>query len=420
MNALFKVILALTLAVGAASAEAKKFKRALVIAGGGISPAVSVGLLKAAEESGWMPDVVITTCGSSMGAAIYNAYLNGDASLAYAQSPTFYAGLRQVRLNNSNLLDIGRMFDGIQARPDLVPDFFRRYILEVPTPVNMQLPSSRFNTSSRGPRFIMIAAKALFNAVDVGRPRPQKMFTETFFTDPDTAKALKGYPSALADIAGSSVTRETLVISDKTTDEAMRASVSDPYLLNPPIVDGSFYFTGAVDLFPAELAQYLADDVLMTYPVSLFDGPMDIAFSSAFGFTQTRRTLQVLNNYGIRWIDMSGIEELKFDPRPQFLSFNPPSLLTIVNRIPETLLDFQKGIRAQFDLSRARMHEALQLQAAGPNRDRLREPINPKLYESFTCANANAWTTMETTRLCLEDKWAGCDRRRTHTCRPVR
>jgi len=57
----------------------KRFKRALIIAGGGITPAVGLGVIAGVEEKGWKPDVVLTTCGASMAAAIYNAFNNSRA-----------------------------------------------------------------------------------------------------------------------------------------------------------------------------------------------------------------------------------------------------------------------------------------------------------------------------------------------------
>ena len=53
MHKVFKstlIIFGCVLALTTAHAEAKKFQRALVITGGGISPAVGLGILAAAEE----------------------------------------------------------------------------------------------------------------------------------------------------------------------------------------------------------------------------------------------------------------------------------------------------------------------------------------------------------------------------------
>lgn len=415
MNVLFKGIftflMVCSLSLVAQPAEAKRFKRALIIAGGGISPALSLGVLRGMEEAGVMPYVVITTCGASLGAAIYNSYLNAPDSLAYAMSPSFHQGLRQIRINNGSLLDISDKFSSIQKNLGLVPDFFNGYILDLPASMKMDLANTQFNSSNHRPRIVMVAAKALFGRESVGGPRPAKMFTETFFTDADTAQALKGFKSPLAKLSPSYVTAETQVITSKTTEEAMRASVSDPYLINPAVLDGSYYFTGAVDLFPVELAQYLADEVIVTYPVSLFDGPMDVAFSTAFGYTQTYRTLQVLQDKTVKWIDMAGADSLKFDPSPV--------VLTIANRIPSNLAEYQRGLLAQYEFGRTRTLEGLRVQPQVQTREHLREPINPKLYEDFTCDNANAWTTWETPRLCTVDYWAGCSRK-SKTCRPVR
>ena len=415
MNALCKGLLALamifSLSIATQPAEAKKFKRALIIAGGGISPALSLGVIRGAEESGWMPDVIITTCGASMGASVYNSYLDAEKSFAYTMTPEFYQGLKQIKLNNTSLLNIASKFSSIEENAHLVPDFFTGYILDIPERMPRFLPNDQFNISNHRPRIIMVAAKALFPRQSVGQPRPAKMFAETFFTDADTAVALRGFVSPLAKLPGSYVTSQPLVVTNKSTEEALRASVSDPYLVNPPMIDGSYYFTGAVDLFPVELAQHLADEVVVTYPVSLFDGPMDVAFKSAFGYTQTYRTLQILQDKSVKWVDMAGADNLKFDPAPGFL--------TIANGIPQNFADYQRGLQAQYEFGRTRMMEAVRMQPSVQTHSHLREPINTKLYDSFTCDNANAWTTWETPRLCLDEKWAGCSKK-SKTCRPVR
>lgn len=409
MNKLFNlalVILSCTLLLTAKPAEAKKFRRALIIAGGGISPGIGLGILSAAEEAGQMPDVVITTCGSSLSAAIYNAHMNGRNSLNYAKSQTFFNSLNQVRIATPKATDMGAKFDAMLANPNAIPQLFNQLVLSYPENVNAGLPNSTFN-SGAGPRFIMVSSRANFGPGDVGKQKFSSMFTQAFFTDPDTAQALQNFKSALP--SGSLVESNTVTISNANTEVAMRASIADPHLLNPITVGGKYFFTGAVDLFPLELAQSLADEVIVTYPVSLFFGYIDQAFDSSFGFSQNRRVLQALNNKTVKWVDMSGADNIKFDPDPG---------LTITSKIPHNLAGFQQGIQTQFDFGYSRMKEALNVQVG--NVKHIREPISPALYNEFSCRNAYAWKTDITTRVCMNDAWAGCDRNKAPGCVPVR
>ena len=410
MRKLFKPLLLVTfcfLAVGAHQAEAKKFQRALVIAGGGISPGVALGILAAAEENGWIPDVVITTCGSSLSTSIYNAYKNSRDSLAYAQSPVFHQGLSQIRIQTPDVRVLQARIEHMEKNHGTIPPIFDKVIMSLPNTVEMSLPDTRFN-SGAGPRFVMIGAKASFGPGDVGRPINSKIFTEVFFTDPDTAQALQGFQSTLPGY----VAAQTQVLTNVSTQDAVRNSIADPLFLNPSILNGSYFFTGAIDLYPLDVAHHLADEVVATYPISLFKDYEDTAFKAAFGFTQTSRAVHTVTNNRVKWIDLSGVEPLRFDPTN--------SGFTLYSQVPAQLGAFQQGILAQFNFGRQRMAEALAAQTQGPSRRHLRAPINPKLAQSFTCANANVWTTDKTTRECSNDAWAGCDRRTAGTCTPVR
>jgi len=400
------ILLSCTLLLTAKPAEAKKFRRALIIAGGGISPGIGLGILSAAEEAGQMPDVVITTCGSSLSAAIYNAHMNGRSSLNYAKSQTFFNSLNQVRISTSKATDMGTKFDNMLANPNAIPQLFSQLVLSYPENANAGLPNTTFNSGS-GPRFIMVTSRANFGPGDVGKQKFASMFTEAFFTDPDTAQALQNFRTALP--PGSLVESNTVAFSNVNTETAMRASIADPHLLNPIALNGKYFFTGAVDLFPLELAQSLADEVIVTYPVSLFSGYIDQAFDSSFGFSQNRRVLQAINNSTVKWVDMSGADSIKFDPEPG---------VTITNKVPQTLSRFQQGIQTQFDFGYSRMREALNVQAGAVRH--IREPISPTLYQDFSCKNAYAWKTDLTTRVCMNDAWAGCDRRNAPGCVPVR
>lgn len=412
MRKSFKSLILVAICLFAATsyqAEAKKFQRALVIAGGGISPGVALGILAAAEERGWIPDVVITTCGSSLSTSIYNAYKNSRDSLAYAQSPVFHQGLAQIRIQTPDVRVLQSRIEHMERNHGTIPPVFDKVIMSLPNAVEMSLPDTRFN-SGTGPRFVMIGAKASFGPGDVGKQINGKIFTEVFFTDPDTAQALQGFQSTLP--ANSYVASQTQTLTNVSTQDAVRNSIADPLFLNPSILNGSYFFTGAIDLYPLDVAHFLADEVIATYPISLFKDYEDTAFKSAFGFTQTSRAVQAVTNNRVKWIDLSGVEPLRFDPTN--------SGLTLYSRVPAQLGAFQQGIQAQFNFGRERMAEALAVQSQGPSRKHLRAPINPKLAQSFTCANAYVWTTDKTTRECANDAWAGCDRKSAGTCTPVR
>lgn len=421
MKNLFLVLLTLTLSVWThaqtetTTGSGKKFKRALVLSGGGMTPAVGLGILNAAEQAGWKPDVIISTCGASMSAAIYNAYLESKSSLAFAQSREFLAVMQSVKVETSNVLKLKKKFDGLNGEyKGKIPPIFSGLILNYPEKMEGILPVATFNQSNSGPRFIVVSAQAHFKPADVGQPvAGRKLFTQALFTDPDTAELLKDFKSPIAmTYPDSFVTPEVAVISNQSMEVAARAGFADPFLLNPSVVDDNYYFTGALDLFPTELANSLADEVFITAPVSLFKDYEDLAIMSTFGFKQTTRALQILNDNSVKWIDMNGMGKLKMDPAPQFL--------TLRSQVPSDPEEFKKAIQKQFDFGSARMQEALQLQMnKPPTRKHLREPISPALYKSFTCDNAYLWETSDA-RNCNHDGFEGCDRKTATSCTPLR
>ncbi|RZA08717.1 MAG: hypothetical protein EOP11_04045, partial [Proteobacteria bacterium] len=77
----------------AQAAPARPFKRALIIGGGGISPGVALGIIEGARAAGYEPDLIIATCGASLGATVSQAIPDGDQALAYLKSATYQQNL---------------------------------------------------------------------------------------------------------------------------------------------------------------------------------------------------------------------------------------------------------------------------------------------------------------------------------------
>lgn len=400
------------LALPSAHAEGKKYKRALIIAGGGISPAVGLGVIAGLRQQGMEPDVVLTTCGASISAAIDNSFLNSDATIQFAESPAFFNVMQQVKIASPDVMVMAKKFKELEKNPDVIPGLFDTHILNMPPEVGQFVPQNKFNTGAKGPKFVILSARALFGPNNVGEKKAGRdLFEQVFFTDPETAKELQNLPSPIRTLfPKSNVAKKTRVITDVTTEQAARASVPDPFLLNPAVINGSYYFTGAVDLFPIEVAHQLADEVIVTYPERLYLDYENLVIQSAFGFSQTQRALSAIQDTTVKWIDITGISKLAFSPET--------SLLTLKNKIPSNQNDFIKGIRAQFEFGKNRAIEGINIQKTQANvRTHLREPINPKLFESFTCQNANVWKVMNKT--CTSDVESGC-KRTAEFCVPVR
>ncbi|MEK6706122.1 MAG: hypothetical protein AABZ06_10060 [Bdellovibrionota bacterium] len=63
---------------------------------------------------------------------------------------------------------------------------------------------------------------------------------------------------------------QTSAIFDASIGDAMRVSISDPYLMMPVRLSRDFYIAGTIDLYPLEVAYQLADEIAAVFP-SKFD-----------------------------------------------------------------------------------------------------------------------------------------------------
>ncbi|HXH29860.1 MAG TPA: hypothetical protein VNJ01_03540 [Bacteriovoracaceae bacterium] len=369
LHLMFSFLLFMSLGTSASWAQEKKFKRALVVGGLGIAPGAALGVIAGLKKKGWIPDVIITTCGASLSSAIYNSFKDDKLALEYAKSAEYQSVVRQATVETKNLLKIKKKFEN-NTDFTVIPQIFYTPILNIPEDVPASLPDNTFNQSATGPKLIMIAARAHFGPEKVGLPRTSlKSFTQVFFTDADTALAIEGFQSPIAkNFPMSFVESKTEVMTGISTEEAARASISDPFLTNPAKIGNDYYFTGAVDLFPLELAESLADEVVSNYPIELYEGIGDLAIGVTFGFSQSDMVYKKIQNKKVKWVDLVGIDKLTFDPKPNLLIF-------LKNGIPKSLENFQKGIQKQWDLGYERGMEAIEVQKAGSSTSHLRNLI---------------------------------------------
>lgn len=339
----------------AEAAPAKPFKRALVIGGGGISPGVALGIIEGARAAGYEPDLIIATCGASLGATAYQSFGNADAALAYLRSPAYHRNLLSlVQIDSQWGLDLKAKLDQAEAQPGVLPELFTGNILRIPETVGRLLP--RENFAGGRARLILTAAKADFGKESAGTLLSARSFKQVYFTDPATASYLRGKASPIHRLfPGGHVAPGTEVISGVTMSQAARASIADPFFVNPARVGNSYYFTGAVDLFPIETAQDLAQQVLVTYPSGKYSDYEDLAISSTLGFKQSARSALAARHTRVKWIDVSGLEDLVMDPAP--------AGLLMVNNIPSSPGAYAAAIDNQYSFGYWRAVEAVKVQA---------------------------------------------------------
>jgi hypothetical protein len=211
--------------------------------------------------------------------------------------------------------------------------------------------------SARGPRAVIVAARMEMRPSEAGHSLPfeRKLFTETYFTDPQTARLIQNVKSFTGmEFPQSAMNIETEVISDKSLEQAVRASIAEPLLTAPQRIDGQYYMGGAADLNPLDLARTLADEVIAR-SVTPFDERIAVpAIEATFGFNPNRVGARVTEVGVDRWIDVpegtypSLSPTAKFDLWGALINLNPGRLVKLSSLVPGTYAEYVKVFDHQY------------------------------------------------------------------------
>lgn len=371
MNLIARFFFLCALGLGFA-AQAKPFRKALVIGGGGITPGISLGMIAGAKAAGYDPDVIIVSCGASLGASLYSAFPTPEQALKYARSEKFYQKIDQnLKMESWLVFGLLKKFNKVMAQPHMIPDLFQGNILKVNETVTGLLPQDQFPTSSKIPKLIILGSRASFGPQHVGHDQGKNpLYRQVFFTDPSTAQHLRGLPSPIQKLFPESrIDKKTETRSNVSMSMAVRSSITDPYYINPAKIGDSYYFGGAVDLFPIETAQEIADEVLVNFPSGLYSNYEDLTIYSTFGFPQSERTTLASHQEDVKWIDSSGSGKLAMDPIITAGVF-------MTDRYPKNHQAFSELVLKQYRFGYQRAVEAVQIQRGKKNvRTHLRYPF---------------------------------------------
>lgn len=352
--------------------SAKPFKRAIVFAGMGLDFSTYIGIYDAAVDSGHSPDLIIATSGGSVAAAIITAFPDREDRLNHLQGENSFGYFASVTVEQPRpgpfFSRFARWYPRSLGIRPLTPDLFSSNLLTVPEPPENNRLNIPFPEGGEGPRVIVVAASLDYPKAN----RPvcgRKLFTETWFTDPATGGHLEGFGSPI----GRAFPRGTISLSSSVECgvpmiEASKASIAEPQLFAPPLVNGRYYTGGAIDLWPVELADMLAEEVIVPRTMR-FDGKQDIISKSTFGYSQRDRQDQ-LERYPVdHRVDMSDnaevlkndsfwftIENVRREPAngPARLAPGAPGRDYLVPRprliytMPDTHEEFVDRIQAQY------------------------------------------------------------------------
>lgn len=347
MKLAFRVCLLLMLLAHSVEGQSvpKPFKRALVMTGGGFKFLYFVGMYDALVDRGWKPDLLITTCGASVAAAIIHGVPDRHERLRMIQSAEMLEGIEGFRLTRGGFRDLelllrklSRYQRGWETGSDVVPDLFRLAFFDVDS-ITLPFWQRSFGARAPGaPHVIIGGSVASFTPRDVDRPRNgRKLYQEAYFTDSIVAPYLAGYSSAVARAyPNSSVGPGVRVFTDFSIGDAASVSIRDPFLFPPVLRDGQTFTGSNINLYPLELARGLAEEVIMTFNPA-FNGFELLAINVSLGYDMNHRLKTITDAPVDYWIDATNMNVSQFAMDPK-VEYGFPTLFQLKPNTPKDRL----------------------------------------------------------------------------------
>ena len=337
-----------------------QFQKSLVIEGQNFNTAIHIGIFDGLAENGWKPNVVIASCGGAIAAALIHVIPDPHQRRQFLFSEDFFSILKAAQYSNPglchNIGNITKLLSDILTGSNYV-NLFKTYLLEVPNvfAAPMDQPFKPAET-----HIVIIGAWLISELEREGykkEQKQQKVYKEVFFTDKKIASLLENWISPVAiSFPDSAISLQTGIMTNQSVGTAARVSISDPYLINPLKIEGSYFIGGAIDLYSIETAYRLADEVAIVYPNALSKIEYNV-LNFVFGFNNNARLREVTNMYAKYWIDFSDFEELG-DHLFGIAKINILKNQLALN-IPSDLDSFRVALQAQWEFGYARAVEAL-------------------------------------------------------------
>lgn len=278
-------------------AQPNKYRRCMVMAGGGFRFGIYLGMYAAARAAGRAPDLLLASCGGAIAAAAIASLPDDAQRKEWLSSPEMYRFW--CELKSSQQAGILRTLAQAARRKlsmkhaATVPNLFQDYLFETPT----QIPLPPASSAMPDLAVAIIGGKLLFSEHEVGQARGRrKLFAETIFCEHRAAALLQGMSCSL----GAPRWGEHAVSDQLLTDVGMplgaaaRISISDMFYFRCHRHDTEDYIGGVLDLFPIEVARRLADEVMIEFKQ---------AFDQTFAIPAWRAVLGLDGNQRLRYVN---------------------------------------------------------------------------------------------------------------------
>lgn len=269
--------------------DPQKYQRCMVLAGGGFRFGIYLGMYAAACESGRAPDILLASCGGAIAAAIIGNLPDDQQRKAWLCSPQMYdywSKLKAAEHAKISSVLTQAVRRKLQARPAArIPNLFDDYLFEVPA--HLPLPEEQSHVA-----VAVIGGQMLYKQQEVGQPRGvRKLFAETVFGPDRVSQLLNGVTSPLDHPrwGDHAIASEIITPSHVPLNTAARISMTDMFYFRCFEHDQAHYLGGVVDLFPIEIAQQLAHEVMIEFKES-FDQHLAIpAWRAVLGLDGNQR-----------------------------------------------------------------------------------------------------------------------------------
>ncbi len=276
----------------------QKFKRCLILSGGGSRFAYYLGIHAAAEHCHQAPDLLLASCGGAIAGAIIQGLPNSAERKQWVLSRAMYHYLQrlqvapEVRLYPQLLRALARYLASYTNREGVarIPDLYADYLVDVSPAI--PLPPHAID----GPTLAIVGGRLLYQRSDSGRLRNgQPLFSEVIFANQTIRALLEGVLSPISGAYGSgSVILPMLeVMSDVPVADAVRISLADIFYAQCQRYGLHHYCGGVIDLYPLELARTLATEIAMELKPPFNRQLANPALRAVFGFDGNARLRHV-------------------------------------------------------------------------------------------------------------------------------
>ena len=341
----------------------QKYKRAMVLGGGGLQTAMFLGILREFRDEGLAPELIIATCGGALAAAIAHSLESSEERLAYISSKFFYQILQEGNFGSNGRRDSMPLFKPLwwitllhtkYKFRRIIPDIFTKYMISYDPTLSFGLPLDDFR--KRTHRTVLLATRLLFEQKETERlwEKDRKYFQLTLFTDSQTGHKIREYRPPLGAEEGSLIHPKADIKTGISFEDALNAALSESFILPPYGIGEEWYIHGGPNLYPLELAKELAHEVVMIQNKD-FDLPSKGAIQALYNIDIMKRQRKVfLEGHADYLVHAEDIpKDILLTPTLNWWGGK------VITRIPDNYEDYLKIIEKQYNFGRAKAKKAI-------------------------------------------------------------